>query len=130
MKIKLHKITAGPFQENGYIVHSDDNLDCMIIDPGDNHELYIKEIENNNLNPIAILNTHGHIDHVHAVQPLKESYSIPFYIHTNEKMILDHYPQGCLMYGMTPNKKPIVDNWLTNDPRALETSNSRACYAR
>ena len=115
MKINIHKITAGPFQENGYIVHSDDNLECIIIDPGDNPELYIKEIENNNLNPIAILNTHGHIDHIHAVQPLKEHYSIPFYIHTNEKMIIDHYLQGCLMYGITPNEKPIVDNWLINE---------------
>lgn len=115
MKINIHKITAGPFQENGYIVHSDDNLECIIIDPGDNPELYIKEIENNNLNPIAILNTHGHIDHIHAVQPLKEHYSIPFYIHTNEKMIIDNYLQGCLMYGITPNEKPIVDNWLINE---------------
>jgi glyoxylase-like metal-dependent hydrolase (beta-lactamase superfamily II) len=115
LKINIHKITAGPFQENGYIVHSDDNLECIIIDPGDNPELYIKEIENNNLNPIAILNTHGHIDHIHAVQPLKEHYSIPFYIHSNEKMIIDHYLQGCLMYGITPNEKPIVDNWLINE---------------
>ncbi|MEE9573803.1 MAG: MBL fold metallo-hydrolase [Candidatus Neomarinimicrobiota bacterium] len=115
MKINIHKITAGPFQVNGYIVHSDDNLDCLIIDPGDNPKLYIKEIENNDLTPIAILNTHGHIDHVHAVQPLKDHYSIPFYIHKNEKMVVDHYPQGCLIYGMTPNEKPIVDNWLTNE---------------
>ena len=115
MKINIHKITAGPFQENGYIVHSDDNLNCFIIDPGDNPELYIEEIENNNLNPIAILNTHGHIDHIHAVQPLKDHYSIPFYIHKKEKMIIDHYPQGCLMYGMTPNKKPVVDCWFINE---------------
>ncbi len=115
MKINIHKITAGPFQENGYIVHSDDNLECIIIDPGDNPELYIKEIEKNNLNPIAILNTHGHIDHIHAVQPLKDHFSIPFYIHTNEKIIIDHYPQGCLMYGMIPNEKPVVDYWLINE---------------
>jgi glyoxylase-like metal-dependent hydrolase (beta-lactamase superfamily II) len=115
LKINIHKITAGPFQENGYIVHSDDNLECIIIDPGDNPELYIKEIEKNDLNPIAILNTHGHIDHIHAVQPLKDHFSIPFYIHTNEKIIIDHYPQGCLMYGITPNEKPIVDNWLINE---------------
>ncbi len=115
MKINIHKITAGPFQENGYIVHGDDKLDCFIIDPGDNPELYIKEIEDNTLNPIGILNTHGHIDHVHAVQPLKDHYSIPFYIHENEKMIIDHYPQGCLMYGMTPHAKPVVDYWLNNE---------------
>ena len=30
-------------------------------------------------------------------------------------MIVDHYPQGCLMYGMIPNEKPIIDHWLTNE---------------
>jgi len=115
LKINIHKITAGPFQENGYIVHSDSSSNCIIIDPGDSPEKYINEIENNSLIPIAILNTHGHIDHVHAVQPLKDHYSIPFYIHKEEKMMVEHYPQGCSMYGMTPNKKPEVDLWLTDE---------------
>ena len=117
MRVNIQKITAGPFQENGYIIHSYGNLDCIIIDPGDNPELYIKEIGNNSLIPIGILNTHGHIDHVHAIQPLKDHYSIPFYIHKDEKMILDHYLQGCLMYGITPNEKPVVDYYLSNENR-------------
>ena len=115
MRVNIQKITAGPFQENGYIIHSYGNLDCIIIDPGDNPELYIKEIGNNSLIPIGILNTHGHIDHVHAIQPLKDHYSIPFYIHKEEKIILDHYLQGCLMYGITPNEKPVVDYYLSNE---------------
>jgi len=115
LSINIHKITAGPFQENGYIVHCDDNLDCFIIDPGDNPTQYIQKIKDRSLNPIGILNTHGHIDHVHAVQPLKEHFSIPFYVHKNEKMIIDHYPKSCLMYGMIPNKKPIADFWLDDE---------------
>jgi len=113
--INIHKITAGPFQENGYIVHGEENKNCFLIDPGDNPELYIKTIETNGLTPLAIINTHGHIDHIHAVQPIKDHYSIPFYIQDNEKMIVDHYPNGCLMYGMIPNKIPEVDHWFTNE---------------
>ena len=115
MKIIIHRITAGPFQENGYIIHGEGKSDCIIIDPGDSPNLYIKEIENSKLKPIGIMNTHGHIDHIHAIQPLKDNYPIPFYIHKEEKMIVDHYPQGCLMYGMTPNNKPVVDHWLKNE---------------
>ena len=115
MKIIIHRITAGPFQENGYIIHGEGKSDCIIIDPGDSPELYIKEIKNSKLKPIGIVNTHGHIDHVHAIQPLKDHYSIPFYIHKEEKMIIDHYPQGCLMYGIVPNEKPKVDHWLKNE---------------
>jgi hydroxyacylglutathione hydrolase len=115
LKISIHRITAGPFQENGYIVHSEGNSDCIIIDPGNSPELYIKEIENSKLKPIGIMNTHGHIDHVHAIQPLKDHFSIPFYIHKEEKMIIDYYPEGCLMYGIIPNEKPKVDHWLKNE---------------
>ena len=117
MKICIHRITAGSFQENGYIIHSKDNFDCIIIDPGDSPELYIEDIENRKLKPIGILNTHGHIDHVHAVQPLRDHFSIPFYIHKEEKTIIDHYSEGCLMYGITPNVKPVVDYWLTDENR-------------
>lgn len=115
MILNIKKITAGPFQENGYIVHEADSKNCFIIDPGDSPQAYINKIEENNLNPIAILNTHGHIDHIHAIQPIKEHFEIPFYIHKNEKMIIDHYPTGCLMYGMLPNKKPKADHWISNE---------------
>ncbi len=115
MNIKIHKITAGPFQENGYIVHGENTRHCLLIDPGDKPELYIQTIEENDLKPLAIINTHGHLDHIHAIQPIKDHFSIPFYIHENEKMFIDHYPSGCVMYGMTPNKTPEVDQWLTNE---------------
>lgn len=113
--IKIHKITSGPFQENGYIIHGEDSKNCILIDPGDNPELYIRKIEEFNLTPLAIINTHGHIDHIHAVQPLKDHFSIPFYIHENEKMFLEHYPNSCLTYGMIPNQKLEVDYWLTDE---------------
>lgn len=115
MNIKIHKIIAGPFQENGYVVHGENTENCLLIDPGDKPELYIQTIEENNLKPLAIINTHGHLDHIHAIQPVKDHFSIPFYIHENEKMFIDHYPKGCLMYGMTPNKTPEVDHWLTDE---------------
>ena len=120
MKISIHKITAGAFQENGYIVHGEESSDCFIIDPGDNPELYIEKIKKNGLKPIGILNTHGHIDHVHAVQPLKEEYSIPFYLHDKDKMLLgDHYQNACLMYGMIPGNIPEVDTSI-NDETELQ----------
>ena len=77
----IHKITAGPFQENGYIVHTEDDNNCFIVDPGDNPAHYINTVEDNGLIPLAVINTHGHIDHIHAVQPIKEYFSIPFYLH-------------------------------------------------
>lgn len=116
MRNKIHRITAGPFQENGYIIHSDDSLECFIVDPGDSADKYINYIENNDLKPLAIVNTHGHVDHVSAVQPIKKHFSIPFYLHQNDKMLLgEHYKSVCLMYGINPANEPIVDHWINDE---------------
>ena len=66
MGISVVKFTFGPFQENTYVVH--DGEACVIIDPGCSNRSEEQElvsfVSNNNLTPIAILLTHGHIDHI------------------------------------------------------------------
>ena len=63
---KLKKLTFNSFQENSYIISS--NNECMIIDPGccDDHEREIltNYINENNLIPKYLINTHCHLDHI------------------------------------------------------------------
>ncbi|SVB95249.1 uncharacterized protein METZ01_LOCUS248103 [marine metagenome] len=67
------------------------------------------------MDPIGIINTHAHLDHIGAVYPLKEKYQIPFYLNVNEKLILDMYEQTCEMFGIIPKEKPEVDIWFTDE---------------
>lgn len=64
---EVAQLTFNPFQENTYVVF-DDTKDCVIIDPGcyERHEELelVEFIENNGLNPVRLLLTHSHIDHV------------------------------------------------------------------
>ena len=57
----------------------------------------INYINENDLIPIAIINTHAHLDHIGAIAEIKEKYSIPFYLHVDEKPILDSFPIACRM---------------------------------
>ena len=84
-------------------------------DPGDDAHLIIDVIERNSITPKAIINTHAHLDHIGAVQHLKEKYKIPFYLHTNEKMILEMYEASCKMFGIVSNPRPEVDIWFKNE---------------
>ena len=72
MQIKVQPM--GVYQTNCYIV-SVGGKD-LIIDPGVKALEWIKE---NVTNPIAVLNTHGHFDHVWSNQEVKEYYNIPLY---------------------------------------------------
>lgn len=57
-------VTSMPFDENTYIVYLDGQTDCVIVDPGLEPDLIFEEIDSLKLTPVAILNTHGHSDHI------------------------------------------------------------------
>jgi len=65
-----------------------------------------------NLQPIAIINTHAHLDHIGAVAEIKERYTIPFYLHIAEKPVLESYPIATRMFGLQEKETPSVDKWI------------------
>ena len=119
MSLNVETVVTGPFQENSYILWYSGSSDAVLIDPGDDPQLIIHAIEDQNLDPIGIINTHAHLDHIGAVYPLKEKYQISFYLHENEKLILDMYEQTCEMFGIIPKEKPEVDIWFTDEGKII-----------
>ena len=112
MKLEIHSLVTGPFQENSYIISDQVSNDCILIDPGDEAKKISILIDDNNLNPIAIINTHAHLDHIGAVDEIKKIYNVPFYLHYAEKPVLESYPISCRMFGMEAKPIPSVDHWI------------------
>lgn len=100
MDIKVQPM--GDYQTNCYIV-SVDGKD-IIIDPGVNA---LRWIENNVKNPIAVLNTHGHFDHVWSNQIVKDKYNIKLYTPKDDVFMLEKDPYGM---GMPPSTPDIIVN--------------------
>lgn len=88
MSLEIRKLIVGPVRTNCYIVNTKGNKDAVIIDPGEDAFLIELKITEWKLNPVAILLTHGHFDHITAVDTLKEKYGIKVYAHKMEKEIL------------------------------------------
>lgn len=76
--MNIKKVVVGELEENCYILIKDN--ECLIIDPGDEAEKIIKEI---NSNVLAILITHYHFDHIGALDELKEKYKVPVIDYNN-----------------------------------------------
>jgi len=79
--MEVHKFVFNLFMENTYLLVEDGK--GLIIDPGnsndeENHALK-SFIEQNEIEILALINTHCHIDHILGNRTIKESYEIPFY---------------------------------------------------
>ena len=60
----LTRIVSAGFDENAFVARLKDRDDCLVFDPGLEPEKILKHLEQHALRPAAILNTHGHSDHI------------------------------------------------------------------
>lgn len=98
MQIKIQPM--GPYQTNCYIATVEGK--DFIIDPGVGAT---KWVLNNTTNPVAILNTHGHFDHVWSNQEVKDTLKIPLYTPKDDVFMLTDDPLG---QGTPPSKPDYI----------------------
>ena len=84
--VKYLIVATGDCQANCYIVYNE-NI-SFLIDPGDEFELIDKILVENKLMPTAVLLTHGHFDHVGAVNSIKEKYESKIYMNSDDDQLL------------------------------------------
>lgn len=73
-------IMTGEIQENCYIVIDESTKKAFIVDPGDEGSKIADVIDSLGIKLEYILLTHGHFDHVGAVEYIADKYNVPFYI--------------------------------------------------
>ena len=111
--MKIHTLVVGPLAVNCTVL-DDEKGNCIIFDAGDESEEIIKFLEEKRLTPEMLINTHGHFDHVGAVEDLRNKYGIPFYINREDEFLVESASQISEMYGLPPVKVPKIDNHLSN----------------
>jgi len=81
--MKIDRLILGAYQTNCYILRNSETAqDCLIVDAGLGPGQLIGFLKEHKLNPVAVVLTHGHIDHIAAVATLREHYpDIRVYIH-------------------------------------------------
>jgi hydroxyacylglutathione hydrolase len=80
---------AGPWQTNCWVVAPDRGEQCVVIDPGHGAEGPLDDLlAEHKLQPVAVLLTHGHIDHVWSVAPVCGAKDVPALIHPADRAML------------------------------------------
>lgn len=108
-RFAVHRIVAGPWAQNCYVVCSHGG-DAVIVDPGGKPEAIGDCVAANRLRVHAVLNTHGHHDHLGALAQVVEAHGVPFGIHSGEAPVLGRV-NFCrfAFHGLGPVEIPPVE---------------------
>jgi hydroxyacylglutathione hydrolase len=107
---QIRTIVSSPFEENTYLAWLPGRKDCVIVDPGLEPDLIITALKKEGLAVAAILNTHGHADHIGGNEALKEAFpTAPLVIGADDAIMLtDAMANLSALFGM-PVLSPPAD---------------------
>ncbi len=109
---KISRYIVGPFATNCYLVQNHESGKGVIIDPGGDADVILDAIRASGMEPVAILLTHGHIDHLMAVPEIQTRYNLPVYVHEAERPMLASVSIQAEMFGLPNMPSPEVSVWL------------------
>ena len=86
---------AGSFGTNCYVVAPSAGSECVVIDPGQDAVDGVEDLlREHRLKPVAVLLTHGHIDHMWSVVPVCGAHDVPAYVHPADRDLLSDPGKG------------------------------------
>lgn len=95
---------AGPWGTNCYVAATGPGAECVVIDPGKDAAGGVAEVvREHRLKPVAVLVTHGHVDHMWSVAPVAGTYDATAWIHPTDRHLL-----ADPMAGMSPETTSML----------------------
>ncbi|CAI9406062.1 MBL fold metallo-hydrolase [Nocardioides sp. T2.26MG-1] len=80
---------AGPWGTNCYVAATGPGSECVVVDPGkDAADGVAQVVREHRLKPVAVLVTHGHVDHMWSVAPVAGTYDATAWIHPQDRRLL------------------------------------------
>ncbi len=80
--VNVECVQVGALSVNCYIVENSTNHQCLIVDPGAEADRIIRSVRDRQ--PVAVLLTHAHYDHIGAVDAVCRYFDIPLYMHKGD----------------------------------------------
>jgi glyoxylase-like metal-dependent hydrolase (beta-lactamase superfamily II) len=114
-RLKIAAVVSQPFGENSYVVWFAGENECVVLDPGFEPDLVLAQLQRHKLSPAAILNTHGHSDHIAGNAAIKDRWpDCPLVIGVHEaEKLLDPMQNLSGLFGLSlvspPADKTVAD---------------------
>lgn len=114
----LQGFPVGSIGANCYIFGDDATREVFVIDPGDEPDRILAALRRLRARTVALVNTHGHFDHIQAVEAVRRATAAPFWIHEAERETLKQGPaRAKMIFGLDLPPSPVPDRWLAEGDR-------------
>ena len=107
--MKIEIFPMGVFQVNSYLLVCEDTKKIAVVDPGDEPEVLLRRLDQLKGEPVAILNTHGHVDHVAGNAAIQREFSIPTLMHRADHFLVEAFPAQAAMFGLELEAPALPD---------------------
>lgn len=105
-------VEVGPLGVNCSLLGCEETGQGIVVDPGGDVDRILGAIQKRKLTIRAIVNTHGHFDHVGGNQQLKDATAAELLIHQADEPMLSRVAAVAGMYGMSAQNSPAPDRFL------------------
>ena len=111
-ELRVICLTNGAFAENCFIVADAETSDAVIIDPGEEANLFLRRMELEQLNLQAVWLTHAHLDHIMGVAEVSRVEGVEIHLHPADRPLYEGIGEQGAWLGLKPNKPPDPDKEL------------------
>ncbi len=111
-RLDVLTLTNGVFAENCHILVDRDTADAVIVDPGEEAELFLRRLATEGVSLKAIWLTHAHVDHIMGVARVVEATGVPIYLHPADRPWYDALPEQAERFGLSAEAAPPPDRDL------------------
>lgn len=106
------EFTGGPLQTRTYLVADPAAREALVIDPGCETRALLEEIARRSLRVPAIVNTHGHFDHVSGNRAVRKATGAPIMIHGEDAVLATRAAAIAALFGLSGEDSPEPDALL------------------
>ena len=107
--MKIYTLNVGMLETNCYLIENVDSGHALCIDPGGDAETILSFCKKNKLTIEKIILTHGHYDHIGAVNALVDLFNIPVWIHPEDVHMATHSELNLSSFIAAPY---VIDSYM------------------
>jgi glyoxylase-like metal-dependent hydrolase (beta-lactamase superfamily II) len=116
-ELEVVALPNGQLSQNCYLVADRRRREAVIIDPGEEPEMFLAELDTRAWTLRAIWLTHAHVDHIMGVGAVKRATGVPIHLHPLDRPIYDALPQFSAWLGKELEVPPPPDVELAGGGR-------------
>jgi len=112
-ELEVVGIPNGTFDQNCWLLADAGSGTAVIVDPGEEPDRFLAELDRRGWRLTGIWLTHAHIDHVLGVSAIHAATGAPVHLHAGDRSLYEGLPEQARWFGMAAAPPPPVDRWLS-----------------